>query len=187
MGDKLSDEQIIKQVTDGDTDIYSQIVERYEAKLMRYGQYLLKDYDLASDAVQETFIKAYINLRSFNTKRKFSSWIYRILHNEAMNVIKRNKKTTGLADHEDFDDEHATNFEHDKKIDSQLLSQNVRKCLNEIDIKYSEALMLNYFENLKYEEISDILRIPTSTVGVRIKRGKEILKKKCQDSGVKYE
>ena len=63
----------------------------------------------------------------------------------------------------------------------------VRKCLAQIDIKYQEILGLNFFDNLKYDEISDILHIPTSTVGVRIRRAKIMLKKVCQNNGVNYE
>lgn len=187
MRDEMSDEEIIQSVVNGDRNKYAQIVERYESKLMRYAQYLLKDYDFASDAVQESFIKAFINMRSFDTKRKFSSWIYRILHNEAMNVIKRNKKIVSLDNEENEINTPYEDFWHDIKIDQQILNSQVRNCLNKIDIKYKEVLMLSYFENLKYEEISDILHIPTSTVGVRIRRGKEALKKICSKEEVEYD
>ncbi len=187
MDDKLSDEQAIELVLEGDSNLYAQIVERYEPKLMRYAQFILKDYDTASDAVQESFIKAFINLRNFDTKRKFSSWVYRILHNESMNIIKRNKKTISLDDEGSGGSIPFEDFWHDVKIDQQLLNSKVRHCLDKLDIKYREVLILNYFENLKYEDISDILHIPTSTVGVRIKRGKEALKKICLSEEVKYD
>lgn len=181
----LTDSQIISLVLDGDDDAFALIVERYEAKLLRYGTYLLKDYDVASDAVQESFIKAYINLRSFNLSKQFSPWIYRILHNEAMNVIKRSKKTLAIGAANEIDDNFLVNFTTDDKIDSSMLNSYVRKCLSQIDIKYKEVLVLTFFDNLKYEEISDVLHIPTSTVGVRLRRGKAILKKACQNNGVK--
>jgi len=167
--------------------MYALIVERYEAKLMRYALFILKDYDVASDITQETFIKAYINLRSFNINKQFSPWIYRILHNGAMNHIKRSKKTAPLAAINEVDDSFLINFKHDKVLDKAILNKSVRDCLGKIEIKYREILMLNFFENLKYDEISDILHIPKSTVGVRIRRGKIMLKKICQQEGVKYE
>jgi len=183
----LTDSQIIYLITEGDSDMYSVIMERYKDKLLRYATYLLKDYDVASDAVQETFIKAYINLRSFNAARQFSPWIYRILHNEAMNVIKRSKKIISIRAADEVNDNFLVHFSKDKEIDKALLDSNVRKCINQIDIKYQEVIALMYFDNLKYNEISDILHIPTSTVGIRIRRGKAILKKICQNYGVKYE
>ena len=185
--DNLSDSQVIALVLEGDDDMYALIVEKYEAKLMRYATYLLKDYDVASDAVQETFIKAYVNLRNFNLEKQFSPWIYRILHNEAMNVIKRSKKTMTIEAINESEDDFFVYFGTDKAMDKKMLNANVRKCLREIDIKYQEVLALTYFDNLKYDEISDILHIPTSTVGVRIKRGKEMMKQICRGKGVGHE
>ena len=185
--DTLSDSQLIAKILSGDDGMYAQIVERYEGKLMRYATYILKDYDAASDVTQEAFIKAYVNLRSFKLDKQFSSWIYRILHNNAMNYIKRNKKTCALGAINEVDDDFLVSFNSDKIIDRDMLNIEVRKCLDQIDIKYREVLALNYFDNLKYDEISDILRIPKSTVGVRIRRAKIMLKKVCQKNGVNYE
>lgn len=185
--DKMTDPQIIASVIGGDNDAYALIVERYEAKLLRYATYLLKDYDVASDAVQDSFIKAYINLRSFNMTKQFSPWIYRILHNEAMNIIKRSKKTIALDGADEINDDYMVHFSTAEMLDKRLINTDVRKCLTELDVKYGEVLALTYFDNLKYDEISDILHIPTSTVGVRLRRAKVILKKVCQRNGVKYE
>jgi RNA polymerase sigma-70 factor (ECF subfamily) len=163
------------------------LVERYEAKLLRYATYLIKDYDVASDVTQDTFIKAYINLRSFKSGNAFSPWIYRILHNEAMNVIKRNKKTLTFSDMGDASNNFFVSFATDHVLDKNMLRTNVQKCLGKIDIKYQEVLALYFFDNLKYEEISEILHVPASTIGVRISRGKATLKKICQNDGVNYE
>lgn len=184
---KLTDSELISLIIRGDIDMYSYIIERYENKLLRYAIFLLKDYDTASDLVQETFIKAYTNLRSFNLTKQFSPWIYRILHNEAINAIKRNKKVTNIDDADEKNDNLHVNFNTDKMIDHELLKSGLCKCLDKLDIKYREAVILFYFNNLKYEQIGEILRLPTSTVGIRIKRGKVMLKKICQENGVKYE
>lgn len=185
--DNLSDSDVVVATLKGDEDSFRILVERYEAKLMRYASYILKDYDMASDVVQETFIKSYINLRSYKIGKPFSPWIYRILHNLAMNVIKANKKTCALGAIDEMGDNFLVKFDADKVIDKRLLDSKVKKCLSEINIKYKEVLLLSFFENLKYEEISDILHIPTSTVGVRIRRGKEALRIVCQKEGVDYE
>ena len=185
--DDLSDSDVVALVIDGDTDFFRVIMERYEAKLMRYSLYLLKDYDVASDVVQDTFIKSYVNLRSFKLGKPFSPWIYRILHNGAMNAIKSGKKTCSLGAIDEIGDSFINSFNTDAVIDKKLLDKKVRACLGKISIKYQEVLELSFFENLKYEEISDILHIPTSTVGVRIRRAKEALRKICQKEGVDYE
>jgi RNA polymerase sigma-70 factor (ECF subfamily) len=183
----LSDSDILAKVIEGDTNMFGLVMERYEAKLMRYASFLLKDYDIASDVVQETFIKVYVNLRSFNLSKPFSPWIYRILHNGAMNAIKSGKKICSLGVIDEIGDSFIEKFDTDKVIDKKMLDKKVRFCLGKISIKYQEVLGLSFFENLKYEEISDILHIPTSTVGVRIRRAKEALKKICQQEGVDYE
>ncbi len=185
--DNLSDSQIVALVMKGDNSMYALIVERYEAKLLRYATYLVKDPDVASDVTQDTFIKAYVNLRSFKPGKAFSPWIYRILHNEAMNVIKRSKKTLTFSDMGDASNNFSVGFTTDKAVDKSMLSANVRACLAKISLKYQEVLALYFFDHLKYDEISEILHVPASTIGVRIGRGKAALKKVCQDEGVKYE
>ncbi|NTW62390.1 RNA polymerase sigma factor [Candidatus Saccharibacteria bacterium] len=182
----LSDSQILELVLRGQNDAYSLIVERYEDKLMRYALFILKDYDVASDITQETFIKAYIKLRSFNTNKQFSPWVYRILHNNAMNYIKRSKKTSSLGAVSEVDDNFLVSFKHDKTMDRAMMDKRVRSCLGKLDVKYREVIMLSFFENLKYDEISDVLHIPKSTVGVRIRRAKMVLKKVCEQEGVTY-
>ena len=182
-----TDEQIVALVQKGDRDMYALIVERYERKLLRYGVYLLKDHDIAADIVQDTFIKAYINLQSFNTHKKFSSWIYRIAHNEAINYIKRSKKSHTFTELDTDEDDYLAEYTLEKVIDKNLMKANVQKCLKNVDIKHQEIIGLFYFEGLKYEEISDILHMPTSTVGVKVSRARKALKDVCQKQGVSYE
>jgi RNA polymerase sigma-70 factor (ECF subfamily) len=184
---EVTDSQIVSLVIDGDVDKYAMIVERYEAKLLRYATFLTKDYDMASDIVQDTFIKAYANLRGFQLDRSFSSWIYRILHNEAINLIKRNKIMPTFSDKGMTGDEIFVKFSADKTIDKNFLKDNVKKCMSKLSLKYQEVLALYYFDHLKYDEISDVLHVPASTVGIRIKRAKLELRDLCQSDGVKYE
>ena len=178
-----SDETIVAQVKAGDTDAYATLMERYEAKLIRYVVYLIHDTVSAHDIVQDTFIKAYQNLQAFNPKYKFSSWLYRIAHNEAMNVIKKNRHIT------DYDIETLPEAGYDQRleelIDNDALKAHVHECLNKLDVKYREVIQLIYFERMKYEEVSDVLHIPASTVGVWASRAKAKLKDICEQKGVK--
>ena len=79
--EKLSDEEIVKEVQQGNQDLYVVIMKRYENKLLRYAVNLIKDKDKVTDIVQESFIKAFVNLNGFDTKKKFSSWMYLIVNN----------------------------------------------------------------------------------------------------------
>jgi len=173
---RLSDEKIVEIVRTSDNEVYAEIIKRYKEKLLRYATYLIKDEQKAADIVQDTFIKVYVNLNSFNTKKKFSSWIYRITHNETMNVIKKHKKEVMMP--EDFDGSSEVNIE--KEYDEKELREMIKICLDEIPLKYRESLSLYYLEEKSYKEVSDILRIPVGTVGTRINRGKLLMKKICQ-------
>jgi len=86
---KLSDEELVRMVRTDDSELYEEIVKRYQDRLYRYLRYLTNQPDASEDILQEVFIKAYRNLFGFNTKKKFSSWIYRIAHNEGVNHLKR--------------------------------------------------------------------------------------------------
>src|SRR5579864_8095895 len=84
-----TDEDLAKLAQAGDTAGFGDLVERYEAKLLRYGRRFLFGYEDCEDAVQEVFLKAYANLAGFDPGRSFSAWIYRIAHNEFINAIRK--------------------------------------------------------------------------------------------------
>ena len=173
---KLSDEKIVEVVRAKDKEAYAEIIKRYQKKLLRYAGNVLGDKDKAEDVVQEGFIKAYINLNGFNTKMKFSSWIYRIVHNEAMNMLGKDNKQQPMYEQVEFDS--GINLEDDF-IKKELVSR-THHCLEQMPIIYKEPLSLYYLEEKSYEEISDILRIPINTVGTRVNRARGIMKKLCQ-------
>lgn len=174
--EKTKDEDLVQKIQSGDKELYSVIIDRYESKLLRYARHLINDEQKAIDVVQESFIKTFVNLNSFNRSKKFSSWIYRITHNEAMNMIKKHKKEIPLSDEFDFGSEE--NIEKD--FEDKETTEMIQKCLKSIPLIYSEPLNLFFIEEKSYEEISDILKIPMGTVATRISRAKIIMKKICQ-------
>jgi len=172
----LSDEDIVEQVRSEDRELYAVLIGRYQNKLLRYAASLLRDEHKAVDVVQESFIKAFINLEDFNTRKKFSSWIYRIVHNEAMNVIQKYRKEVPLQDGIDF----RSNEDVIRDFELKEISVMVEKCLGEMPLLYSEPLVLRAIEEKSYEEISDILRIPMGTVATRLSRAKILMKHLCK-------
>ncbi len=174
--DNITDEEIVDQVRSIDRDLYAVIIDRYKNKLSRYAMSLINDEDKASHIVQDSLVKAYINLNGFDIKKKFSSWIYRIVHNEAVNLIEKHKREIPIP--EGFDFESDEDIEKDfEKNETKIY---VEKCLNSIPIIYSEPLSLYYLDDKTYEEISDILRIPIGTVAIRLSRAKKLMKHICQ-------
>ena len=87
-----TDEEVAALVQKGDIDSFRILVERYDPKLTRYAKRFFFHGDDGKDIVQEVFIKAYVNIKSFDTARRFSPWIYRIAHNEFVNNIKKRQK-----------------------------------------------------------------------------------------------
>lgn len=171
----LTDERIAEHVRTKDQEAYLEIMRRYQGKLMRYANVLTQDEMKSADIVQNSFLKAFVNLNSFDAKMKFSTWIYRIVHNEAMNEIAKYRRETPMLDGIDFGSGENIEADFTKKESQEM----VRGCLSRMPVMYSEPLSLFYFEEKSYEEISDILRVPIGTVGTRISRAKALMKKLC--------
>ncbi len=174
MSQQKSDEEIAQIVRTSNKELYREIVERYQHKLYSYALYLLKHEDAAKDVVQQAFIKAYINLNGFDTSKKFSSWIYRIVHNEAINYIKKHRNQMQLTNEAYDVKDPSVNV--DTLFERMEQDEHIQRLVASLPFKYREVLILYFMEERSYEEISDILRIPIGTVGIRILRGKDQLK-----------
>lgn len=175
--DGLTDEQLVLEIRSKNQELFRILVVRYQEKLIRYAIGIVGSYDEAQDIVQTTFIKSFRNLKGFNIKKKFSSWIYRIAHNEAINHIKKNKKLVSLEKSE------LERVADDKKsdeeiIDEKIFKEKIRAELDKLPLHYREVLILYYFEQYSYAEISEILHMPTSTIGTKIRRAKKLFAKK---------
>ena len=160
----------------GNQDCFVYIVERYQKKLLSYvlriSGFSRED---AEDVLQEVFVKIYVNLNSFDDNLKFSSWIYRITHNEVINNYRKKKARPQSV--MDLDDEFlnnlASDMRTDKLADGKFLKENVAKAMGRLDPKYREVLILRFWEDKDYKEISDILKKPMGTVATLISRAKD--------------
>jgi RNA polymerase sigma-70 factor (ECF subfamily) len=174
--DAQTDEAIALRVQNGDLYAFKELVERYEPKMMRYARRFLFGYDDAQDAIQEVFIKAYRNIKSFDSSRRFSPWLYRVAHNEFINIIKkRGREPIAFFDPDTIFPHPVSAHPPDKEINEQELKQALEICLDKLDVKYREPLILYYFEDMDYKQISSIMHIPVATVGIRLRRGRSLL------------
>lgn len=171
----LTDEQVVTKVFENKEN-YQELVERYLEPLRRYVYYLTANEEATEDIIQETFIKVFVNLRSFNTKKKFSTWIYRIAHNEAVNYLRKKKFLWFGESSRDW----SSNEDLVEDMEKKEVVEAVHKCLNSLPLKYKSVLTLYFLEEKTYEEISDILRVPMGTVATNISRGKKIMKSICK-------
>jgi RNA polymerase sigma-70 factor (ECF subfamily) len=172
-----SDEEIVSKIREGNKDLYGVLIERYENKLTRYGKRFVSSKDSITDVVQDVFIKAYVNLNSFDTSRSFSSWIYRIAHNEYVNLLKKKKSSNfSLFEFDTFFPQFVTGKNPYEEAVKKEEKEKIEKVIDILPPKYKEPLLLFLYEDKSYEEISEILEIPKATVGVRIMRAKQQLK-----------
>ena len=162
---------------------FEHLVDRYEKKLTRYVRRLTGlEAESIEDILQEAFIKIYVNLNNYDPDYSFSSWAYRITHNEAVNYLRKNKKViTVPLETEDEESANLIDFlksEIDvaEEITRKDLIRRIRKTISMLPEKYREVLILRYMEDMGYREISDILRIPMGTVATTINRAKEKFK-----------
>lgn len=183
--DDKTDEEIVFLIREGNKDLFAILMHRYVDKLKRYARKFLLNKEDTDDLLQDIFIKTYKNLEDFDITRKFSPWIYRIAHNEFINKIK--KKITEKLIPIDFDNffPHPEAKETTDKATEDFLNENIlNENLQKLDFKYREILILYFFEEMNYKDISDVLAIPVSTVGVRINRAKEKLKLLLKDKNI---
>jgi RNA polymerase sigma-70 factor (ECF subfamily) len=160
------------------------VIDRYKNKLERYinRRTNISIHD-REDILQEIFIKIYININDYDNGLTFSSWIYRITHNHMIDWYRKNKKHISIS----LDDEESKLIhmleDENNRVDNQVLHDQENLDLIMREIKklpqdYQEILILKFFEDKSYNEISDILKISLSSIGVKINRAKKILKQK---------
>ncbi len=160
-------------------DDFAEIIRRYQLPIRRYVVRLgCRDINDADDLLQDIFIKVYINLNDYDTDLKFSSWLYRIAHNEAISFYRKKRvRPAPVATEEEthlFENiANETNFT--ESLDIKINGDILRKALAELEEHYRDVLVLRFFEEKSYTEISDILKIPEGTVGTLLNRGKKLL------------
>ena len=162
-------------------DAFGVLVERYQAPLSRYIRRLgiLRREDV-EDVLQNVFLKAYRNLNGFDRDLKFSTWIYRIAHNEAMSFFgSRSVRPEGyvIDDGEHVLDGLRSSLDVAYGAERALNSTQLSRALSSLEPKYRDVLVLRYFEEREYADISDILQIPMGTVATLLNRAKKRLQK----------
>ena len=189
---ELSDEQLIGAFQNGDRQSYNILVYRYRDKLIRYVYTFTGDLTSAEDLVQDTFLKVYIKKDSYKEIAKFSTWLYTIAGNLAkteLRKLKRRKTTTFTSlqkpDGREFEPPVKTVDEHDYDgVDNEFKENFIRESLLELEVDFRNIIILRENQELSYEVISKILKLPLGTVKSRINRGKLKLREILESKGV---
>ncbi|MGA2666745.1 MAG: RNA polymerase sigma factor [Patescibacteria group bacterium] len=184
--EKTSDEKIV-QLSLSDKENYLHLMRRYEPKLLRYIFRITNcSREDAEDILQEVFIKAYQNLNDFDQSLKFSSWIYRICHNEVISHWRKLNNSPKNVELFDNDIKLSSNAPIYKELDIKLNKEKIDEVLKKLPIKYRDVLVLRFFEEKDYGEIADILKSPLGTVGTLISRAKKVFKEAAQKNKINF-
>lgn len=176
---KISGKDIVERVI-ANPDFFYCIVRSYEGQLRAYISRLTNvSNEEIEDILQESFIKIYENINSYDNDYKFSTWLYRIVHNETISHWRKHKKR--LNDVQlDISDDFFVNIQSDtdliKEVDSAIVKEKIKGALNQLPFKYREVIILRYMEDKDYQDISDILKKPVNTIGTLLNRAKSQLK-----------
>ncbi len=161
----------VRDCLNGNSRAFEPLVARYEKVIYNVALRMVSDAQEAEDITQTTFVKAYENLRSFNPKYKFFSWIYRIAVNESLNALSQRKNHERLSEEIAAEDQSP-----EESLRMREVQVNVQKCLMRLKLEYRVVIVLNYFEDLTYNEISYVLDIPEKTVKSRLFTARQLLK-----------
>lgn len=169
-----------------DQSCFLALMQRYEPKLLAYiFRISSATHEEAEDILQDVFIKVYKNINFFDSGLKFSSWIYRITHNEVISNFRKKSarpQLVGKGLDDDLIERIASDFDVIEEIDAKQTKEMVVELINNLSDKYREVMVLKFLEEKDYKEISDILKKPMGTVATLISRAKKQIQKELAES-----
>ncbi len=168
----MDEKNIIKQILKGDTEKYKLLLDRYQPGLVRHCFIMVHDYFVANDITQDASVKAYFQLRKYDDRYHFSTWLYKIATNLCLDYLKKHKSISL-----DNIPEPMSNTPYPlEQLEKNEMAKKLHEAVLGLPIKYQTVISLYYWEGYSYEEISKIMTIPVGTVRTWLKRGKEQLK-----------
>ncbi len=176
------DAQVVRKVLKGKPDDFSALVEKYQRPIFNFIFRFFGNYELAAELAQDTFLKCFQSLKSYDQERKFSTWLYTIAKNICIDEYKRRKHGASLY-LEDFPESVDGVRPPDGAASPQaqvILREEggrLMEAISDLEPERKAALILHYFQGLSYGEIAEALDIPLSTVKIRIFRAKKTLLK----------
>jgi RNA polymerase sigma-70 factor, ECF subfamily len=185
----LSDVELIAKALSGREDGFEELVRRYQRPITNYVFRMLNDYDASLDVTQEVFIKVYNSLQRYSSEYKFSTWLYRIAHNAAIDYIRRRSPNQQSIETENKDGVYQLQIESQEPNPEQERErsewrteiESVVKCLPAV---YRELILLRHAQDLSYDEIAEITSLPLGTVKNRLFRAREMMREIFIERGI---
>jgi RNA polymerase sigma-70 factor (ECF subfamily) len=185
----LSDVELVANAINGRHDGFEELVRRYQRPITSYVYRMLGDYESALDVTQEVFIKVYNSLSRYSCDYKFSTWLYRIAHNAAIDHLRRNSLNAQSIETENGDGAYQIQIESPAPTPEQdrLRSEwrteieSVVKCL---PTAYRDLIMLRHARDFSYDEIAEVTGLPLGTVKNRLFRAREMMRELLVERGI---
>ncbi|MFO7891802.1 MAG: sigma-70 family RNA polymerase sigma factor [bacterium] len=189
LNDKNEINNIIYKALKGDEEAYTILLKRYKYGIFKMIYQMIKNKEETEDIVQETFIKAFNSLHSYNSKYAFSTWLYKIAYNHCIDKLRKKKLKTQSLDKPIELKEGSVKFQikddrynPEKSVILDEKKNKINLTINSLPEKYKKVIIYRHHKDKSYHEISKELNIPLGTVKARIFRARELLKKKLKES-----
>ena len=162
--------------------VVERLIEQYGQEVYKIAYFYMKETQLAEDVFQEVFYKVIKNYHKFNHQSSEKTWLIRITINTCKDMLRTSwiKRVTTFGVWQDSENEYEKPYDIEKKETNKELYELIQR----LPQKYKEILLLFYYKDLTYEEISEILQVPEGTVRSRLSRAREKLKKMMNERGV---
>ena len=170
------DRMILQQILAGQKELFVLLVKRYEQAVHGMGLSFFHNADDASDFVQEVFLKVFRNLGCFEGRSRFSTWLYRIAYNTAVNSVSRKKEYSSLAEDEIIPDGDTP----ERKALRAEMREAVLEAVKELPERYRICVDLFFFYDCSYQEIEVITGFPVNTIKSHVFRAKKLLREKLK-------
>jgi RNA polymerase sigma-70 factor (ECF subfamily) len=178
------DDELILRVQGGDRVSYDLLVKRYQRRIYFLALRMARDHDVADDIAQETFVRAWFAIGSFEIGRNFYTWIYRICMNLSINHLKRRRFAVAASQMSDETDplerEAGGASPYDAMVSEEMTSR-IESAIESLSPKYKAVLVLRVYENMSYEDIARTLEISVGTVMSRLFRAREKIREALEE------
>jgi RNA polymerase sigma-70 factor (ECF subfamily) len=182
------DEELVAAILEGEVEKYEDLVKRYQGRVVNYLFRMLRSREDAHDMAQEVFIRVYRALDRYNPDYKFSTWLFRVAQNAAIDSVrKRRIKTVSMELRENAEGESST-FDFPShglnpygELHNQERGSAIGAAIEELPGEYKELIQLRHFAELSYGEIAELKEMPLGTVKNKLFRGRQMLKAKLSD------
>ena len=182
------DERLVDEALGGDRDAFGALVLRHQRGLVNYIFRLVGSRDAATDLSQEVFLKVFVSLDSFDPRYRFTTWLYRIASNRAIDHLRRRQpRAFSLTEPSSFEEAPAapmiagTDPSPDDVLRGRELGSRIQKAIAALPTSYRQLILLRHSQNCRYDEIARITDLPLGTVKNRIFRAREILRARLVD------